>query len=336
MQSIIALFAKMDYFKQLTAFRDIIETGSISRASRKQRRSPGVLSRQLAALERRFGVKLVQRTTRALSLTPDGAALFDGCQRALQEIAAAEENVARRRATVSGRLVISAPASFGRRHVAPHIPAFLAAHPGIELVIHFSERLVNLVEEGVDIAIRIARLKDSSLVAVRLARNRRVVCAAPAYLARRGAPKRPADLREYDCLVLGDHLARQDKWLFRAAKRLTAVPVDGPLTCGDGAVIHEWARAGLGLAWRSTWEVGEDLRSGALVSVLDTYAIEDNDVYAVYPSRRNVATKVRVFVEFLRERFGELPYWDREREAPRTGPRTRLGASARAEPRRRG
>jgi DNA-binding transcriptional LysR family regulator len=320
-QSIIAFSAQMDYFKHLAAFRDIVETGSISAASRKQRRSPAVLSRQLAALERRFGVKLVHRTTRALSLTPDGATLFDGCRRALQEIEATEESVAQRRATVSGRLVVSVPGSFGRKHVAPHVPAFLAAHPEIELVIHFSERLVNLVEEGIDLAIRIARLKDSSLVAVRLARNRRVVCGSPAYLARRGIPQHPADLLQHECLVLGDHLAQRNKWTFRAGKRLIEVPVHGALTCNDGAVVRDWARAGLGLAWRSTWEVGDDLRSGNLVSVLDAYAIGDNDVYAVYPSRRNVAAKVRVFVEFLRAQFGEVPYWDRDQDVSRTRPK---------------
>jgi DNA-binding transcriptional LysR family regulator len=305
----------MDYFKQLTSFRDIIDAGSISKASRRQRRSPASLSRQLAALERRLGVKLVQRTTRALSLTPEGSAIYAGCKRAFDELAAAEALIARRRSAVGGRLVVSVPASFGRRHIAPHVPDFMTLHPDVELIVHFGERLVNLVAEGVDLAIRIASLKDSSLVAVKLAPNTRVVCGAPAYFARFGAPDTPHDLHRHRCLVLGDHQSVQDRWLFREGKRSLGIAVTGRLTCNDGAVLHEWARAGLGLAWRSTWEVGEDLRSGVLRSVLDGYAIEDNDIYAVYPSRRNVPAKVSVFVDYLRHRFGERPYWDRYAES---------------------
>jgi DNA-binding transcriptional LysR family regulator len=305
----------MDYFRELATFRDIVEAGSISAAGRRQRRSPAALSRQLSSLERHFGVKLLHRTTRALSLTPEGTLIFEGCKRALEELAAAEETVARRRSSVGGRLVVSVPGSFGRKHVAPHAADFMNAHPRLELIIHFSERMVNLVSEGVDAAIRIARLKDSTLVAQRLAPNRRVVCGSPAYFARAGLPERPEQLREHQCLLLGDHLSVQDRWSFREGRRLLDLPVTGRLTANDGAVLHAWARAGLGLAWRSTWEVGEDLEAGALVSVLDDYAIEDNDIYAVYPSRRNVPAKVKVFVEFLRERFGELPYWDRYREA---------------------
>jgi DNA-binding transcriptional LysR family regulator len=202
---------------------------------------------------------------------------------------------------------VSAPAGFGRRHVAPRLKAFLEANPDVSCTLDLTDRVVDLVNEGIDCAVRIGEMADSSLVSIRLAENRRVVVASPAYLARRGVPAVPQDLAAHNCLSLG----QQRGWLFCNDKgEVVTVKVNGRLECNDGAVLHEWALAGHGLAWRSLWEVEGDLRGGRLVPVLDAFAAPATGVYAVFPQRKHLALRVRLLIDHLKNHYGRSGYWN--------------------------
>jgi DNA-binding transcriptional LysR family regulator len=205
---------------------------------------------------------------------------------------------------------VTAPTAFGRKHVAPHLPAFVAEHPNLSITLHLSERLVDLKNERFDLAIRIAEMKSADLIAAKLARNHRVVCAAPAYFKRAGKPRTLADLARHNCLVTCTEEGAADTWNFVDKGKPVSVKVGGNLQCNDGEVLTRWAMAGEGLAWRSAWEVNEEVKRGRLVTALDEYAIPGNNVYAVYPERRLLPAKVKFFIEFLRKAFGDPPYWE--------------------------
>ena len=296
----------MSRLKQIETFVSVASRGSLTAAATAEGVAPGVVSRRLDALEARLGVKLLLRTTRRVTLTFEGSAYLEDCERILRELGDAEASVSRGGVKARGHLRLSAPAGFGRRHVAPLIMQFLDATPEVTVNLDLSDRLVDLVNEGIDCAIRVGELSDSSLVSIRLAENRRVVVASPAYLEQRGTPRTLADLSSHNCLSLG----QQRGWLFRDGEEIVSIKVSGQLECNDGAVLHEWALAGRGLAWRSMWEVGEDLQRGALVSVLDEFAVPGNNIYAVFPERRLLPAKVRFFIDHLKRAFGDPPYWE--------------------------
>lgn len=295
-------------FKQLETFVTVATLGSLSAAARQEGVVPAMIGRRLDALEERLGVKLLVRTTRSITLTQEGEAFFEDCQRILAELAEAEAMVASGSSRARGHLRISAPAGFGRRHVAPHVANFQQQHPDIRVTLDLSDRLTDLAREKVDCAIRISDLADSSLVAIRLAENRRVVVASPAYLSRRGIPKQLEDLAQHDCLSLGESQSRG--WTFKVDGELVNLRVRGNLECNDGAVLHDWALAGLGLAWRSLWEVKDDLSEGRLVMVLERFSSPDYPVYAVVPQRRYMPVRVRLFIDYLKSVYQQPGYWD--------------------------
>ncbi|NMG65599.1 LysR family transcriptional regulator [Azoarcus indigens] len=296
----------MDHLKQIESFVNVATRGSLSAAARLEGVTPAVIGRRLDALEQRLGVKLMVRTTRSIALTFEGSAFLEDCQRILHELANAEASVTLGGVKASGHVRISAPAGFGRRHVAPLVREFLEANPEVSCTLDLTDRLVDLANEGIDCAIRIGGLADSSLVSVRLAENRRVVVASPDYLARRGVPVTPDELIRHTCLSLG----QQRGWLFRTGDGdVVAVRVSGRLECNDGAVLHDAALAGEGLAWRSLWEVEADLRAGRLVSVLDQYAAPVTGIYAVFPQRRQLALRVRLLIDHFKNRYGRADYW---------------------------
>lgn len=294
--------------KQLETFLAVVNLGGLSAAAKQEGVVPAMIGRRLDALEARLGVKLLVRTTRSVTLTQEGAAFFEDCQRILGELAEAEAAVASGSGRASGHLRVSAPAGFGRRHVAPHIAAFQRSHPDVRVTLDLSDRLVDLARDRIDCAIRISDLADSSLVAVRLAENRRVVVASPAYLARNGAPQKLEDLALHNCLSLGESQSRG--WTFKVNNELVNLRVNGVLECNDGAVLHDWALAGLGLAWRSLWEVRDDLSQGRLVTVLDRFSSPDYPVYAVVQQRRYLPGRVRLFIDYLKNVYGQDGYWD--------------------------
>jgi len=303
----------MGKFTQMTTFVEVVARGSLSAAARAEGIAPAMIGRRLDALEARLGVKLLQRTTRKLVLTDEGVAFLEDCQRILGELDDAEAAVSERSAHATGHLVVSAPAGFGRQHVAPLLPSFLAEHRGVTVNLNLNDRVVDVLGEGVDVAIRIASLTDSSLVGVKLADNRRVVVASPAYLKRHGRPLRLADLGRHNCLAISSE-GSQRGWTFLDDGNPVTLKVGGNMVCNDGAVLHDWALAGKGLAWRSIWEVGEQIASGALCTVLDDFAAPGNDIHALFAQRRHLPLRIRVFVDFLRRSYAQPTYWERARQ----------------------
>lgn len=279
--------------------------GSLSAAARAEGVTPAIIGRRIDALEERLGVKLLVRTTRRVTLTFEGEAFLESCQRVLDDLANAEASVSLGGVKASGHLRLSAPAGFGRLHVAPLLMEFLDGHADVTAHLDLSDRIVDLVNENIDCAVRIGELSDSSLASVRLGEMRRVVVGSPDYFKRRGMPASPADLGAHNCLSLGP----QRGWTLRVRHDVETVKVGGTLACNDGAVLREWALAGRGLAWRSLWEVGADMRAGRLLSVLDDFAAPPVGIYVVFPQRRQLPLRVRLFIDLLRQRYSAPDYW---------------------------
>jgi DNA-binding transcriptional LysR family regulator len=299
-----------DSLAEMAVFSRVVAAGSLSAAARELGLSPAVISRRLAALEARLGVRLINRTTRSLHLTDEGANYYDTCARLLSEIEEADAAVSAGRVEPQGPLKVALPASFGHRHIAPLIPQFASRYPKVQLALSLSDRSVNLVDEGFDLAIRIADLADSSLAARKLAPNRRVVCASPEYLRRHGLPRTPQDLLGHNCLNTNDFAMN---WEYKDPRgEPGSVRVSGRYACDNWEVLREWALAGLGVALKSTWDVRLHLEDGSLVSLCPGYTFDtDVAIYAVYPHRRFLPAKTRAFIEFLADSFGPEPYWDK-------------------------
>jgi DNA-binding transcriptional LysR family regulator len=303
----------MDKFKQIESFVSVAAKGSLTAAAQAEGVAPAVMGRRIDALEERLGVKLLLRTTRRLSLTHEGSAFLENCQRLLAEWAAAESSVSAGGVKASGYLRITAPAGFGRRHVAPLVPRYLADHPEVSVSLNLSDRVVDITNEGFDCAVRVGDLPGSSLISVRLADNRRLCVATPAYLARAGVPQHPAELAQHQCLTLSSDASQTRGWAFVIDGAVSHLRLSSRLDCSDGQVLHQWCLAGLGLAWRSTWEVQADLRRGTLVSVLDAFAAPPNGIYAVFPQAKHLPLRVRLWVDYLKATYGDAGYWQVER-----------------------
>jgi DNA-binding transcriptional LysR family regulator len=296
----------MDRLGDLEVFAQVVTARSMSAAGRELGLSPAVISKRIRRLEERLGVRLLQRTTRQLSLTQAGQGFYERVVSILASVDEAESWVASGAATARGVLRVSAPTSFGRLHVAPHLKSFLDANPLVTVELVLSDAFVDIIGESFDLAIRIADLQDSSLVARRLAPNHRVLCATPAYLASRGAP---ADLDGLAGHTLIAH--NTDQWRLDGPKGAAQVRIAGPLRTNSSEVVRETLLAGLGIALRSTWDVGPELRDGRLVRVLPAYSGGRRvAIHGVYPSRRHMEQKVRTFLDFLGALYGPTPYWD--------------------------
>jgi DNA-binding transcriptional LysR family regulator len=315
----------MDKLKQMETFASVATRGSLTAAARAEGVAPAIIGRRLDALESRLGVKLMVRTTRRISLTHEGSAFLEDCQRLLVEVADAEASVSEGGVKASGHLRLTAPAGFGRRHVAPLVPLFRELHPEVTISLNLSDRVVDVAGEAYDCAVRVGDLPDSSLVSVRLAENRRLCVATPQYLRQHGRPEVPADLVRFDCLTLSSDASQTRGWAFAVPKTSAAdgaqaqagegetqilhMRPGGPLDCSDGQVLHEWCLAGYGIAWRSTWEVENDIANGRLETVLDPYAAPPNGIYAVFPQRKHLALRVRLWIDFLKHHYGQAGYW---------------------------
>jgi DNA-binding transcriptional LysR family regulator len=298
----------MDRLAALQAFVQVAETRSFSAAARRLRSSKSAVSRQVSSLEAELGARLLHRTTRALALTEAGRGYFERASRILADLDEADRSVGALQAAPRGRLRVNAPMSFGFLHLAPAIPDFLARYPDVELDMIMNDRFVDLIDEGFDVAVRIGHLEDSSLVARRLAPVRRVVCASPGYLAARGTPASPDELKAHECLCYSN-VPRE--WRFATADgRPWSVEVRGRLSTNNGDGLRVAALKGMGIINQPTFIVGGDLQSGTLVSLLDVFVPQDIALNAVYPHSRHLSPKVRTFVDFLAERFGPRPYWD--------------------------
>jgi DNA-binding transcriptional LysR family regulator len=298
----------MDRLTDIALFLRVLDLGSISAAARSLDISAAVASKRLQRLERDLGVRLLHRTTRQLRPTPEGAALASQGRMLVEDLEALTGGLRQDGAEISGTLRLTTSASFGRQHISPLLGEFVARHPKVRLSVHMNDEMVDLVSAGFDLAVRIGNLPDSTLVARRLASNRRVLCASPAYLQRRGAPRTMAELADHDCLILVGAQGREDVWRLADASGIeSATRVRGPLESNLGEALRDAALAGLGIALHSTWHIAEDLRTGRLVRVLPDHSLS-NAIHAVMPQRRLVPPRVKVFVEFLAERF-DTPFW---------------------------
>ncbi|MGA0572265.1 LysR family transcriptional regulator [Variovorax sp. VNK109] len=298
----------MDKLKALESFVSVATRGSLTAAARAEGVAPAIMGRRLDALEESLGVKLLVRTTRRISLTHEGSAFLEDCQRLLGDLADAEASVSAGGVKASGHLRITAPAGFGRRHVAPLVPRFRAEHADVKLSLNLSDRVVDMAAEGFDCAVRVGDLAESSLVSVRLAENRRLCVATPAFLKRHGTPRHPDDLSRFDCLVLSSDASQTRGWAFRipnedGTSEVIHLKPSGPLDCSDGQVLHEWCLAGHGIAWRSIWEVEADIAAGKLVPVLEEFAAPPNGIYAVFPQRKHMPLRLRLWLDFLRHHY---------------------------------
>jgi DNA-binding transcriptional LysR family regulator len=299
----------MDKLKQIETFIEVAEKGSLARAGLAQKISPAMLGRRIDALEKRLGVKLMHRTTRHLTLTEEGNAYLEQCVRLLGELDKAEQMIAEGRHKATGHLVVSAPAAFGRKHVASHAPEFVRTNPEVRLSFNLTDQVVDLVREGYDLGVRIGGTIDPSFVAIKLATNRRVVCGTPDYFARHGTPTTLEDLARHNCLAFNLQGGQNRGWYFQKGGKPVTVKVDGNLDCNDGELLHSWASEGLGVGWRSTWEIQSQLASGQLITVLDEFALPDYDIMAVYPQQRHLPIRVRLFIDMLKEKYAQPDYW---------------------------
>jgi DNA-binding transcriptional LysR family regulator len=293
----------MDAFSDLSFFSLLVKHGSLAAAAQQLGVTPPAVSKRLAAIERRLGVRLLQRTTRRISLTPEGETyLVDGAK-VLAELEALERTVAGSRAVPKGLMRVCATLGFGRRHIAPVLSKFARQYPDVELQLHLTDRPVNLVEQGFDLQLRLGELPDARLTARLLARNRRVLCASPAYLRRAGEPASPRELAQHACLFIRESEETFGTWHLRAGARSESVKVRGPLASNDGECVLGWALDGHGILMRSLWEAAPKLRSGKLRPVLTDWSLPPADIYAVFPTRSHLSAKTRALVDFLLAAF---------------------------------
>jgi DNA-binding transcriptional LysR family regulator len=287
----------------LAFFVAVAQAGSLTAAARKMDITTAAASKHLSALEDQLGVRLINRTTRRLSLTHEGEIYFESAKRILEDIEALEGRISSGRAAPKGLLRVNAPLGFGRTYIAPAVSEFAKRYPAVELQLTLSDRPLVPASEAIDVSIRFGEVAEARLIARRIAANRRLICASPAYLGRHGRPAMPDDLSRHSCLVLRQGETAHGVWKFTRGSRSFAVKVRGPLSSNDGEVVLKWALDGHGVLMRAEWDIAKYLRSGRLVLLLEDYALPPADVHAVYPERHNLSAKVAAFIEFLIERF---------------------------------
>jgi DNA-binding transcriptional LysR family regulator len=293
----------MDTCSDLAFFTLVIKLGTLAGAAQQMGVTPPSASKRLAALEARLGVRLLNRTTRRISLTPEGEIYVSEGARVLADMDELERKVAGAKAIPRGRIKLSATLGFGRRHIAPALSKFARSYPDVEVQLHLTERPVNLVEQGFDASIRFGELPDARLTAHLLAPNKRILCAAPSYLKRVGEPTQPGELQRHPCLFIRESDDTFGTWHLRSGNRSESVKVRGPLSSNDGDCALTWALDGHGILMRSMWDTAPYLRSGRLRLVLADWSLPPADIYLVFPSKANMSAKTRVFVDFMLGRF---------------------------------
>lgn len=299
----------MDRLRAYEMFVMVVSRGGFARAAEALNTSPANVTRYVNELETYLDTRLLNRTSRRLSLTEAGETVYERSRTLLADVAETEALAAKAVLNPSGRLRVNAPVSFGIRHLAPLWPGFMARYPDISLEVALIDRVVDIVEEGYDLALRISSAGSTAHVARKLAVSRNVLCASPDYIRRRGTPEKPADLAAHDCLT---YAYNADEWRFLDGKGVVhPVKVWGPLHANNGDTVRAASLAGLGIAWQPTFLIGEDLRAGRLVPLMPDYHLPDIDISALYPSRRHLSAKVRVMVDFLADAFKGTPPWER-------------------------
>ncbi len=302
----------MELPSQMVLFAKVVENGSFSAAARSMGHTPSAVSKQIGRLENRLGVRLLNRARQGITLTEEGRAFYERCAEVAANISEAEAMVVSMTAHPQGELRVAATVAFAKAHLLPILPAFLERNPDLRLSLEVTDRSVDIVEERIDVAIRFSeQIDDPDVVARKLAPNRRVICAAPAYLERFGTPETPEDLSRHNCLRLST-VARWNDWHFGDPEEKGTVRLDGNFEANSADAIYHATLAGMGVARLSTYLVGGDLCAGRLVRLLPDYVDESSDIVAIYADRRNLAPKIRAFVDYLVDWFGTTPPWERE------------------------
>ena len=300
----------MDRFENMNAFVRVVESGGISAAADRMNIAKSVISRRLKELEQHLGVELFHRTTRQMNLTDSGRTFYQQAARILADILEAEHATSQFHGALKGNLKVALPLSFGLMHLGPAINDFLQTHPDIEFDLDFNDRHVDLLAEGFDLAIRIASLPDSSLIARRLAPIQTILCASPAYLERTGTPQSPVELIDHRCMVY-NLISNLEYWnLFDAANQLIKTRITPYLKASNGEFLRDAAVDGQGIVLLPTFIVYREIERGTLVPILTNYHAPPLAAYAIYPQTRHLSQRVRAFVDFLVKRFEGVPYWD--------------------------
>jgi DNA-binding transcriptional LysR family regulator len=304
----------MDSFSDIGLFTVIAKQGNMAAAARELGVTPPVVSRRLASLEQRLGVRLMNRTTRRLSLTPEGEAyLVDGA-RILEQLQSLEHRISGGSSQPQGTLRVAATLGFGREYIAPVLSKFSSRHSQVEVQLHLSDRPFNIIEQGLDIAIRFGELSDSRLTARLLARNRRLLCASPAYLKRAGTPEHPRELGRHNCIFIREADETYGTWHLKSGAQHESLKVRANLSTNDGSSALAWALKGHGILLRSQWDIAEHLRHKRLVPVLKDWHTPNADIYAVFHTANQLPAKVRAAVDLLANEFephrgkGKEPY----------------------------
>jgi len=301
--------AETDPLEGMTVFAAVVEAESFTGAARTLKYSKAAISTQIQKLEDRLDVRLLNRTTRRLSMTDEGRAFYEHCRRILDEAREAVDALDSLNPEPRGVLRINSPMSFGTLHLGEAVAEFMQIHPNVSVEMVLNDRQVDLIEDGFDLAIRIGRLPDSSLIARRLAPCRRVLVASPDYWNRMGRPAHPRELKDHEALIY-DYLDDPHTWTFKDGEKDISVTVDGRLHANNGEVLLQASLRGLGVYMSPTFFCCDALQTGKLEIALNDFREDPLSIYAVYPHRRHLSPRVRAFVDFLAERFGENPYWD--------------------------
>ncbi|WP_420475496.1 LysR family transcriptional regulator [Noviherbaspirillum sp. ST9] len=298
----------MDTLTSMKVFAAVVETGSFAAASDRLDMSRAMTSKYVAHLEEHLGTRLLQRTTRKLTLTESGSTYYERCVQILADISEAEEGALHLTEAPRGTLRLTVPVSFGILHMGPVISAYMKQYPDVKVDILVTDRRVDLLEEGLDMAIRIGSLSESGLVAKKFASDRVVICGSPEYLQKHGTPKTPAELAQHNCLTYS-YAATGDEWKMEGPDGQHTVKVSGSLRATNGDLVKLAALGGVGLMRQPLFICGEDLRAGRLVEVLPEYRSYEMGIYAVYPSRKHLSAKVRTFVDFIAGAFNLKSDW---------------------------
>jgi len=292
-----------DEISELQLFVEIIKAGNLSAAARALNSSPAAMSRGLSALESRLGVRLVTRTSRSFELTGEGQIFYDRCLKIVGEIADAEAEASSHSGTVKGKLRIGAPMELGRRLMGPLIAKFAQKFPQIEVHLMLSDSGLDVIDDGLDIALRVGLPSDASVIAKKILTTCRIVCASPAYFRRHGKPARPENLREHDCIRLVRGRRVLDSWVFQENGKRFEIAVSGTLTSTSGEVVHDWVRAGRGIALKACWDMEKDLADGSIVQCLSDYWCDEIDLFAISASRKHLSPRIRVFLDYISARL---------------------------------
>lgn len=295
----------MDGLSDLSFFALVVKSGSMAAAAQELGVTPPAVSKRLAAIEARLRVRLLNRTTRRMSLTPEGETYLAEGERIVSELEALEQKISGGSVIPQGLLRVNSTLGFGRKHLTPLLSRFARQYPAVDVQLHLSDRPVNLVEQAFDLAIRFGEQPDARITARKLADNRRFLCASPTYIAARGAPQSPRDLHNHSCIVLRENDEIFGSWHFRSGTKQETIKVRGQLSTNDGEAALAWALDGHGIVLRSEWDVAPFLRSGRLRMLLPDWAAPPADIYILFPTKSHLQAKTRAMVDFMLDAFSD-------------------------------